>query len=137
MRDNDIAGAVKDLKQDVEQFKSVQLSGADIYTNFTYELSAGYDFTVEASFQTGALYKFTSNRQDLPYAMAYVKFFSDSAMTNAVDPRTMDGGIYLDVAGSSGKTLRWEFLVFNKNAFTVYGKVYALTTDAGVLSYDY
>ena len=137
MRDNYIAGAVKDLKQDVEQFKSVQLSGADIYTNFTYELSTGYDFTVEASFQTGALYKFTSNRQDLPYAMAYVKFFSDSAMTNAVDPRTMDGGIYLDVAGSSGKTLRWEFLVFNKNAFTVYGKVYALTTDAGVLSYDY
>lgn len=137
MRDNDLAGAVKDLKQDLEQFKNVQLSGADIYTNYNYALSGSYDFTVGASFQTGALYKFTSNRQDLPYAMAYVRFFSNSSMTNAVDPRTMDGGIYLDVAGSSGKTLRWEMLLFNRNAFTVYGKVYCLATDTGVFAYDW
>ena len=138
MRDNGtIASAVSDLSREVEQFKGVQFSGADIYTNHTQTLSGSYDFTVGSMEQTGALFKFIGEKQALPYAMAYVRYYSNPGLTAPVDPRTLDGGVYLDVAGSSGKTLRWEFLVFNKNAFTVYGKVYALTTDAGVLSYDY
>ena len=136
MRDNYIAGAVKDLKQDVEQFKSVQLSGADIYTNFTYELSTGYDFTVGASYQTGALYKFVADRQANPYGTCYVAYYKDASMTTVVDPRTLDGGIYLDVVSSTAKELHWEMLIWNTNAFTVYGKVYARTTDTGVFSYD-
>lgn len=137
-RSESFVDTVADTYKELQDFKGVQYSGDDIYTNHTYQLTPNgvYDFSVDGLFQTGALFKFTADKQKNPYSMLFIKYYSNSSLTNPVSPNTLDGGPFLDVQGSTNGVIRYEYLVWNENNFRVYGKVFIIATDTGVFSYD-
>ena len=138
-RSNSFTEEINEIKSELQNFKSVQFSGSDIYTNHTYQLTPNgvYDFSVGALEQTGALYKFIADKQVQPYAMMFMRYFSNPEMTNGVSPNTFDGGPFLDVRNAVNKELHYEYVIWNSNNFTVYGKVFIIATDTGVFSYDW
>lgn len=131
MRDNDIAGAVKDLKQELERFKNIQLSGSDIYTSHIISKNEGYDFTIAphtTNKQVGVTY--TSNKQKDPYAILYLKAFTDSIMTNEI---TIEYSVYANLYHATDRSLYWIVACSNNNSFTVYAKLIGIATDKGKL----
>ena len=139
-RSNSFTEEINEIKSELQNFKSVQFSGSDIYTNKKIPYSQNiYDIIISSNGSTplGDMYMFTSNKQAQPYAIIYTEAFNNELGTIKTDINTYSNINRLEAYAITGNVLYFTIDINNNNNFDIYIKLYVIASDNGVFKHLY